>query len=200
MVDANKLRRIEDCKGRMKDIVGYDGVLQLARDGVCPHYIITNPITKEESIWFVPSEINNWFEENYVRYSKGYYTPEFTFVHFDKEANRCAGDVPLELSRIRDLYQLPIEHINTPPGVYFLCKGDKIKYIGQASNVSGRIVTHISEGMKDFDKVYYITCGLNRLNEMESALIRYLQPEYNKTKHGIANGRDKIIVSSLNTR
>lgn len=197
MIEANKLKRIEDCKGRLKEMVGDEGVLQLARDGVCPHYILTNPITKEETLWFVPSEINDWFDNNFVRYNEGYFTPKYDFLYFNKDLNKISGVVPDELLRIKDLYELPLQHICTPPGIYFLCKGKSIQYIGQASSVSGRILTHISEGLKDFDAVYFISCPINRLNELESALIRYFAPPLNRTCRIQPSQKDVVIVDSL---
>ncbi len=197
MVDANKLKKIQDCRGRLKEIVGDEGVLQLAKDGICPHYIITNPITKEESFWFVPSEINEWFESNYIRYNEGGFTPSYTFIYFNKDLHKAADGIPEELNKVSDLYHLPIEHIITPPGVYFLCKNKKIQYIGQASNVGSRIITHISDGLKDFDSVYFIACPINRLTEIESALIRYFRPNLNKTCRVSANQKDVSLVESL---
>jgi hypothetical protein len=145
MIDANKLKKIQDCKGRLKEIIGDKGVLQLAKDGICPHYLITNPMTNEQTIWFIASELNEWFEVNYINYIKGNFVQNYNFIHFDKDFHKAIGIVPDELLAISNLYQLPIQHLNTPPGIYFLCKKNKIVYIGQASNVSKRIIVQIEE-------------------------------------------------------
>jgi|694.fasta_scaffold79329_2 hypothetical protein len=197
MLETNKLRKIQDCKGRLKEIVGDEGVLQLAKDGICPHYIITNPITKEESIWFIASEINEWFDKNFVNYRDGLFVQNYTFLHFNKELHKVRGQIPEELSRIKELYHLPMENISTPPGIYFLCKNNKIQYIGQAGNVANRVITHITEGLKDFDSVYFISCSINRLTELESSLIRYFQPELNRTCRINPSQRDVMIVQSM---
>lgn len=197
MIDSSKLKKIQDCKGRIKEIIGDDGVLQLAKDGVCPHYIITNPLTKEESIWFVPSEINEWFERNYINYREGNFVTKYSFVYFNKDIHKASGKVPDELIKIKNLYHLPIEYISTPPGIYFLCKNNKIRYIGQASNISNRVITHISEGVKDFDSIYFITCPINRLTEIESALIRYLQPDLNLSCKVAPSRKDTLLAESL---
>jgi len=197
MIDANKLKKIQDCKGRLKEIVGDEGVLQLAKNGICPHYIITNPITREESIWFIPSEINEWFETNFINYRDGAFVQNYTFVHFNKELHKANGTIPNELCKIKELYHLPIEHISTPPGIYFLCKNGKIQYIGQAVNVASRVITHITEGLKDFDSVFFITCSINRLTQLESSLIRYFQPELNKTCRISSSQMDEMVVQSL---
>lgn len=200
MIDSSKLRKIQDCKGRLKEIIGDEGVLKLAKDGICPHYIITNPITKEESIWFIPSELNEWFDDNFVTCRKGHFIQNYSFYHFNKELHKVNDKVPDELIRIKDLYRLPIENVSTPPGIYFLCKEGKIKYIGQAVNVAGRIIQHLNEGVKDFDSVYFIACPINQLTQLETSLIRYFQPELNrKSKLGYCD-TDEIIYESLSIK
>lgn len=197
MIDANKLKKAEECKGRLKELVGDEGLEQLAKDCLIPHYVIINPITGEETIWFVPSEVNDWFNANYVRYNQGGFTPKFEFIYFDRDELRAnAATIPLELSKISDLYELPVSYINTPPGVYFLCKEGIIKYIGQAMSITNRIVEHVKEGLKDFDKVFFIQCPLNRLNALENALIRYYKPAYNRASRD-ATQKDLLIVNSI---
>jgi len=197
MVDINKLRRVEDCKGRLKEIVGDEGVLQLAKDGICPHYILTNPLTKEETIWFLPSELNQWFQDNFARYDSGGFVQEYNFVHFDRELNSPKGEVPVELCKIKELYEIPIQYVNTPPGIYFLCKGGKIQYIGQATNVANRVKAHVSEGVKDFDSVFFITCPVGNLNALESSLIKYFKPEANKALKGEPSESDILSAEAL---
>jgi hypothetical protein len=185
VIDANKLKKIQECGGMLKEMVGDEGVLSLAKDGICPHYIITNPITKEESIWFVPSELNQWFEDNYINFNEGGFEQKYTFIHFNKEIHKASGQIPLELSKIKELYHLPIEHVSTPPGIYFLCKEGLIKYIGQAYNVCSRVVAHVNEGIKGFDSVFFITCPINRLTEL------------NKTCKINASQKDIMVVQSI---
>jgi hypothetical protein len=194
---ANKLKKISECKGKVKDVISDNEILQLCIDGVCPHYVIINPITKEESIWFMPSELNEWFESNYILQRTGTINTTYTFLHFNNSICEEKGQVPTELTRINNLYTLPIENISTPAGVYFLCKGKKIQYIGQAVNVGRRIIDHMNEGVKEFDKVYFITCHVKQLSEVEKAFIRYFQPTYNKTSLITPNDFDINLVNSL---
>jgi len=200
MIEANKLKKIEDCKGKLKQIVGDEGVLQLAKDGSCPHYIIINPITKEESIWFIPSELNEWFDENFIHYKEGNFVQNYKFTYFDKEVHRATKKVPDELLNIKNLLELPIENISTPSGIYFLCKENKIKYIGQSNYITGRVTQHIAEGIKDFSNVFFISCPLNKLNELETLLIRHFQPELNKKSIGKFNTscEDNKVFELLN--
>lgn len=197
MIDATKLKTLQDCKGRIKSIMTDEEILSLCNDGIIPHYIITNPVTKQESVWFIASELNEWFDGNHIHYRESNFTPSYQFLSFDREQMKVTGGLPDELCKISDIYQLPMEFINTPPGIYFLCKDNKIQYIGQAKNVMNRITTHIMEGVKDFDAVYFITCPINRLLELESSLIRFYQPPLNKTCRIPAKDCDNLIVQSI---
>ncbi len=197
MIDANKLKKVNECKGRLKELVGDEGIMQLAKDGILPHYIITNPITKEESYWFVPSELKEWLESNLVKYQKGHFSPQFHFNYFDKDLMPAKSLIPQELSRISDLFELPLEILRTPPGIYFLCKDGKIVYIGQTANVARRITDHLSQIDKEFDTVFYISCPLIKLRELESALLRYYKPPLNLTCRINPYEVDVEIVDSL---
>lgn len=197
ITEANKLKRISECKGKLKDVLTDEQIIQLCIDGSCPHYIILNPITKEESIWFIPSELNAWFDSNYILRRDGLVTTTYTFLHFNNSLCDNNGQVPDELTRINNLYKLPIENLTTPAGIYFLCKGKKIQYIGQAVNVGRRIIDHINDGIKEFDNVYFITCHTKQLSEVEKAFIRYFQPPYNKTSLIKPTDFDVNLVNSL---
>ncbi len=196
MKALDKLKRIDDCKGRLKELVGNDGIIQLAKDGKCPHYVVKNPITGEETMWFIPSEINEWLDENYTTYKEGFVTEKYQFIHFNKEELK-AVNIPPQLSKIKNLYELPLSNINTPPGIYFLCKNQDIQYIGRSVNVAQRIITHVSEGFKDFDSIYFISCSVNYLCDLETSCIRYFNPPYNVTNAKPPSQRDLNIVESL---
>ncbi len=195
MIDTSKLRKIEDCKGKLKEVISNEEIIQLAKSGICPHYILTNPLTKQESIWFVSSEINEWFQSNYVSYREGCFEQNLNFMYFDKIKHRPTSEIPEELSRIVNLFQLPIENISTPSGIYFLCKGKTIQYIGQSYNIAGRVITHKNEGLKDFDKIYFITCAISKLTELESSLIRYYNPPLNRTIGDRCKPRESDILT-----
>lgn len=61
--------------------------------------------------------------------------------------------------------------------VYFLSKDGEIVYVGQSKSVGGRLRSH--RGTKEFDKVFAISVPAKRLNEVEGALIRLLNPKLN---------------------
>lgn len=195
MID--KLKKISDCKGKLKQLVGDEGVLQLAKLKICPHYILINPITNEEHIYFDPAELNEWFVENYCKYNEGGINLNYNFHYFDKDLNTAKYDVPIELSQIKDLFELSIEQINTPPGIYFLCLDKKIQYIGKSVTISDRVISHIKENVKQFDKVFYVVCPLNELDSFETALIRYYKPPLNKTYLQNPDENDLLLVKSI---
>lgn len=61
--------------------------------------------------------------------------------------------------------------------IYFLCKSDRIVYIGQSINIGMRIAQHILD--KNFDRVFYMNIQKDDLDRIESELIEYYAPEYN---------------------
>jgi hypothetical protein len=87
-------------------------------------------------------------------------------------------DVPYEISKIDNLFKLPKSLFNSGSCIYFLCRNEKVVYIGQAENVHQRLVEHLKT--KNFDTVFYLRVPFNKMDKIESALISYLNPEYNK--------------------
>lgn len=172
-------------------------ILSLAKNNLCPHYILTNPISKEESIWFSQQELNKWFDENLVMQREGLFTSTYEFFYFERQSpNIC--EVPEELSSVQNLYQLPLDHIKSPPGIYFLCKSKKIQYIGQSTNVASRVSDHVGLGLKEFDSVFYITCPTSQLDELETAAIRYFHPPLNISKKAIKPTNDDLrLIKSV---
>jgi len=67
----------------------------------------------------------------------------------------------------------------TNPCIYFLCREDRIVYIGQSINLMMRLGNHTQN--KNFDRVFYFEVARGELNSVEAALIEYYDPEYNRT-------------------
>lgn len=59
-------------------------------------------------------------------------------------------------------------------GVYFLIKNDEIVYVGRTADLVRRLETH--KRWKDFDRVFYIECPREELNELEKRYIRKFAP------------------------
>jgi len=87
--------------------------------------------------------------------------------------------------------ELDIKMLEVRSGVYFLYNEDELVYIGQAQNIAARILQHICEGVKDFNRVRYDLVPIESLNVVETALIKSLKPRLNKS---IGKNRDSEIT------
>ena len=201
---ANKLNE------RILEIVPAEGLEELARKQLCPHYILINPISKEKIYMFIPSEIYDWLREEYIMkpdiLDESYLN--YQFLYFNRDAFLANRDgklnVPEELSKIKKLYELPFDNLVTPSGIYFLCQDSKIVYVGQAVSIGKRIQDHIYQNIKKFNQVFFIAVPSNKLDDIEKACIYYFNPMYNGGKMHNLNKRElsedenEIIESLLN--
>lgn len=186
----------------MREIFSEEELNEMALQGMCPHYIIKNPLKNTEGIYFIQSELYDWINDNLLK-QKRYNIEQKLVLHYvDYEHHKIAETdvIPSELTRINGLLKLPMTMINTPPGIYFLCKDHQIVYIGKAKNVYSRILTHINEEKKDFNQVFFISCHINNLTTFERALIRYYHPPMNNDYvDGPLNERDELVLENLFT-
>lgn len=106
-------------------------------------------------------------------------------------------DIPIEISKIDSLFKLPKSLFNSGSCIYFLCKNEKVVYVGQAENVHQRLVEHMKT--KDFDAVFYLRVPAHKMNKIELALISYLKPLYNRTGINTVNKDTSLAESILNT-
>jgi hypothetical protein len=177
----NRLKPYTDLKGSLIEFVGRENILNLAKEGICPHYILTIPSTNEQKILFIRDEVDEWLQYHYLKKVSPDNLKEVRFNIFDLNKFSLDGqeEIPPLLYNIEELYKLPLENIYTSSGVYFLCKGTKIVYIGQSKNISNRIITHLFEEKKEFIQVFFIRIPVSQLDDVEKSLIRYLKPIYN---------------------
>jgi hypothetical protein len=103
--------------------------------------------------------------------------------------------VPPGLANIKELQKIPFSAFDSPSGVYFLCKGAEIVYIGQAKSILHRLSSHKRE--KEFDSVYFISCHIDQLTPLETALIHFYRPILNKSTLGEINDNDQNILTYL---
>lgn len=79
-------------------------------------------------------------------------------------------------------------------GIYFLLKKGKVVYIGQTTNIWGRIIGH-QVSYKDFDKIRFIPCYGRRIRlKYERRWIRKFRPKFNKSNLFISNGLEKGML------
>lgn len=105
-------------------------------------------------------------------------------------------NIPIEISRIEELFKLPETLFNSGTCIYFLCNHNKVVYVGQSENVHQRLIEHMRT--KIFDAVFYLRVPANKMNKIESALISYLKPEYNKMSINDVNKSISLAESILN--
>ena len=67
-------------------------------------------------------------------------------------------------------------------GVYALYRGNRLYYVGLASNLSGRLNRHLKDRHKEsWDRFsVYLTIGDSHLKELESLILRVVRPFGNK--------------------
>jgi hypothetical protein len=121
-----------------------------------------------------------------------YYKPkelEEELLKLAKEIpRRPYGVIPILVDKLEITIHFELQHISDRlvhfksevfSGVYFLCKKNKVVYVGKAVSIAARIANHFSEKIKDFDTVFYLPLPKNRIEEVEREFIKHLQPEYN---------------------
>jgi excisionase family DNA binding protein len=146
-------------------------VLELADAHVIPHWRIDGG----EPLFRI-AEVKDWLARTHLltRY-EGKPIPMSFIVATEVPA--VASDVPLALRPMaKDLQFLPIA--GQRAGIYFLCVGDGVVYVGQSVCPVARVAQHLTSG-KVFDRAFVYPCLPEHLNLLEGALIRALVPELN---------------------
>ncbi len=70
-------------------------------------------------------------------------------------------------------------------GVYFLCDGDEVIYVGSSINVYSRISDHQRErdrgyaNSKPFNRVHFLKCEASELEQLENKYIEEFKPRCN---------------------
>ena len=102
-----------------------------------------------------------WPMEYIMENEKAIYLPEFT-----------KNDMPDEFANIKNLR----EYNEVPPCIYFLVNGKKIVYVGQSVKLTSRFRGHKE---KKFNRIFYIPCSPDKLDELERYYINKFLPKYN---------------------
>ena len=95
---------------------------------------------------------------------------------------------------LEQLQEIIREYVRNQQGVYVLYRGDKIYYIGLASNLRNRLAQHMKDHHQDsWDRFsVYITIGDRHIREMESLIVRISKPPGNKQKGRFAKSEDLL--------
>ena len=155
-----------------EEIVKY--INDLADKRLVNHYVLNGEY--EQIILFDEDDLQESLDIMEVQAKK--VTEVVKVQCYDKKVTP-EDSIPIEISAIEDLFKLPKTLFNSGTCVYFLCHDGKVVYVGQAQNVHQRLVEHMRT--KVFDSVFYIRVQGHKLNKIESALISYLKPKYNKS-------------------
>ena len=197
----HNLKTINELSGRLLNLIGKESIIELAKDNYIPYYILTNPITKEDTLLFDERKLmnrvfNSLIVENPRIKKIGH---GLRFIYFDKFKKRLADktNLPEQLSKIKKIYKLNLTHYNAPSAVYFLCDDNKINYIGQTRNIAERITQHIKDNTKCFNDVYFIEVDESNLANTENAFIHYFRPEKNRGNKSPLLNYEKEIIKSL---
>lgn len=93
-------------------------------------------------------------------------------------------EVSVVLSTIDVPFSEPKELVIAPKvcGIYLLILGGEVVYVGQSTDIVGRINCHVEQREKAFDKVVYIECAEPDLNRIEHILTTTISPRHNRAK------------------
>lgn len=169
------LKTAEQLSEALQGAIKPERLLQLAESGFCPHYKI-----EAKEPMFKSLETRAWLAKNILTHNEGQGLP-ITINVAVKNKIESLVQPPKSIRFNKDI--IPINAILYPPGVYFLCLGKDVVYVGQSLNVLGRLSSHIKE--KNFDRVYLLPVPKQELDSVEGALIRLLKPPLNqRSKNG----------------
>lgn len=167
-IDGNKYTAQD-----ISDIVEVDAdeLTKLALEGFAPCLISPQNIP-----YFKKTEIKAWIKVNLYRTVNAKKINNRFNVFVDSNKLVSIG-IPKELQGIKDLKIC--DNYRLPPCVYFLIDIEEVVYVGKSENLYARLTTHIIEGVKGFNRVFYITIPSINMNEVEMKFIKSLKPKYN---------------------
>jgi hypothetical protein len=144
-----------------------DRLRELAEAGYAPHYRVDGG-----PLMFRLGELKAWIKENLTHAHAGMPLPKSIPVWVEHEKLGECSQPPMCLRGVERLHQAMM-----PPkicGIYFLCSGPELVYVGQSVDVYTRIVGH--RDTKEFDRVFYLSVPRSELDRIEGAFIRALRP------------------------
>lgn len=154
-------------------LITSDRLLELAEAGFLPHYRVDGG-----PALFRLSEVRAWILENLVVHESGNPLPRAIRLVVNAPPTSQA---PQAISNLPHLQELAIHDVR--PGIYFLCKGDEVVYVGQSLTPQSRVISHIRT--KDFDSAFFMPVPASEMNEFEAAMILHLKPsQQGRTRSG----------------
>lgn len=167
------------------DTLPLEKLIAYAESGYLPHYRIDGG-----DYLFKVSEVKSWISKNLMVRCNGADLP-FN-LKITVPAEQITEQAPFSICNLKGLQQVPKYGFNS--GVYFLCWGTEVVYVGQSTNPSTRIASHVSEAKKIFDRVYLLPVPEHDLNNVEGAFIDALKPKY---QGGMRSGKGKPLLPPM---
>ena len=159
--------------------VDKERLLQWTIGGYAPHHTVdgTGP-------FFTKSTIKPWLLENIVSFKGGIPIPQ-KFNILSSLTTEQVLNIPKSISVLPNIQSVSLA--SKCPGIYFLCQDGEVVYVGMSECVVYRIATHIKEGVKsfDWDKIFFIPCPVDVLEDVEKQFIIQLRPKYNGGERGL---------------
>jgi len=185
MPDISKLLTAKQLSDRTGGRITEDRITEFAEAELIPHYEL------DGTFYFASQESQQWLNSNAVTYVAGRDLPMSVSVTPIMIKEREDVTIPDALKGIRS-YLCPLELVSLQfasfPGIYFLCDGDEVVYVGQSICVAGRVGAHLKD--KVFDYAYCFRVPRSDLDAVESAFIHALKPKYN------ISGQGRLIAPS----
>jgi hypothetical protein len=164
----------------MSDVLSEAGIpvpearlLELADAYLVPHYRVDGgpPL-------FQQTECRKWIGKNLAQRVEGQDVPityRIVSATLGVKERECPSPLLPMANRLVDVSMSQV------CGVYFLCSGDEVVYVGQARNVGARVAAHVDDPNKQFQRAFAVAVTPENLDAVEGAFIRVLRPIYNCT-------------------
>src|SRR5690242_18649260 len=103
-IDVNKLRTLQELRGKVIQLFSREQIMEFADKKLIPHYILTNPVTREEYILFSQDEVNSWLL-GHVQQVNFKMEQELNFIYFEFEKYLVSptDKIPAGLHAIKNL-------------------------------------------------------------------------------------------------
>jgi hypothetical protein len=148
-----------------------DRILALAEAGYWPHYRFDGGAPQ-----FKKSESRTWAAKHLMQRFEGN-DPQIEFKVMVAATGTVQSMPPPSLHGLKGLTELT--NLIQPPGVYFLCSGETVVYVGQSKEPLQRIANHRIYKKGKFDRVFFVPVPEFLLNAAERGLIALLKPPLN---------------------
>ena len=169
---TERMPPLRDAVAASKALKGWlspERITELAEAGYMPCYRIDGG-----SPLFLLDEVVRYTRQHLLRRTQAVPLPLAIPVQYP---DARAPEPPVSLAAIPKLRWAVL----TDPTscVYFLVKSNVVVYVGQTTELTGRLISHHRDG-KDFDHAFWLPVPRSELDAVEGAFIRQLRPLLNK--------------------